>query len=392
MLRAIRIKLNPTPEQEILFWKSAGTARWAYNFYLSEKERVYHEYLNNGMNGKKDISGGEVRKYINNVLKKTTHKWLSEVGSNVMKQGVRDAEEAYRRYFNGMSGKPSFKSRRRSKISFYVNYESLKRMQGGFHGEKLGFVRTSQPLPKIRKGQKYSNPRISYDGKYWYLSIGYEAQEASKPELTGESLGIDLGVKDLAILSDGRVFKNINKTHEVRRLKKKLKREQRKASRRVRQNIKSYDKDHRPIWKRPLKECRNVERQNRKIKLLHKRINDIRTNYLHQTTTAIVKTKPSRIVMETLNVKGMMKNRHLSKAVAEEKFYEFKRQMQYKCETFGIELIEADRFYPSSKTCSRCGHIKRDLKLSDRTYVCPECGLVIDRDLNAAINLANYKV
>ena len=392
MLRAIRIKLNPTPEQEILFWKSAGTARWAYNFYLSEKERVYQEYLSNGMSGKKDITGSEVRKYINNVLKKTTHRWLSEVGSNVMKQGVRDGEEAYRRYFQGQSGKPSFKSKRRSKISFYVNYESLKRMQCGFHGEKLGFVRTSQPLPRIAKNQKYSNPRISYDGKYWYLSIGYEVKDKPKPKLSGETIGIDLGVKDLAILSDGRVYRNINKTHEVRRLKKKLRREQRKASRRVLQNIKGYDKNRRPIWKRPLRECRNVERQNRKIRLLYRRINNIRTNYLHQTTRAIVKTKPSRIVMETLNVKGMMKNRYLAEAIAAQKLYEFKRQMQYKCEELGIELIEADRFYPSSKTCSHCGYIKRDLKLKDRIYRCPECGLVIDRDLNAAINLANYSV
>lgn len=391
MLRAIRIKLNPTSEQEVLFWKSAGTARWAYNFYLSEKERVYQEYLANGT-GKKDITGGKVRKYINNVLKKTTHTWLSEVGSNVMKQGVRDAEEAFRRYFQGVSGKPSFKSRRRSKISFYVNYETLKRMQGGFHGEKLGFVRTSQPLPKIARNQKYINPRISYDGKYWYLSIGYEAKEIPKPELTDETIGIDLGVKDLAILSDGRVYRNINKTHEVRRLVKKLKREQRKASRRVLQNIKSYDKNRRPKWKRPLRECRNVERQNRKIRLLYRRINNIRTNYLHQTTTEIVKTKPSLIVMETLNVKGMMKNRHLSGAIAAQKLYEFKRQMQYKCEAFGIELLEADRFYPSSKTCSHCGYIKHDLKLKDRVYRCPVCGLVIDRDLNAAINLANYSV
>lgn len=392
MLRAIRIKLNPTPEQEVLFWKSAGTARWAYNFYLSEKERIYQEYLANGMSGQKDITGGEVRKYINNVLKKTTHRWLSEVGSNVMKQGVRDAEAAFRRYFQGLSGKPCFKSRRRSKISFYVNYESLKRMQGGFHGEKLGFVRTSQPLPKLLKGQKYSNPRISFDGKYWYLSIGYEAKDMPKPELSGETIGIDLGVKDLAILSDGRVYRNINKTHEVRRLKKKLRREQRKVSRRILQNIKGYDKNRRPIWKRPLKECRNVERQNRKIRLLYRRITNIRTNYMHQTTTAIVKTKPSRIVMETLNVRGMMKNRHLSEAIAAQKLYEFKRQMQYKCEALGIELIEADRFYPSSKTCSHCGNIKRDLKLKDRVYRCPECGLVIDRDLNAAINLANYSV
>ena len=391
MLRAIRIKLKPTPEQEVLFWKSAGTARWAYNFYLSEKERVYQEYLANGT-GKKDITGGEVRKYINNVLKKTTHTWLSEVGSNVMKHGIQDAEEAFRRYFQGLSGKPSFKSKRRSKISFYVNYETLRWMQGGFHGERLGFVRTSQPLPKIAKNCKYLNPRISYDGKYWYLSVGYEVKDMPKPDLSGEIIGIDLGVKDLAILSDGRVYRNINKTHEVRRLVKKLKREQRKASRRVLQNIKSYDKNRRPRWKRPLRECRNVERQNRKIRLLYRRINNIRTNYLHQTTTEIVKTKPSRIVMETLNVKGMMKDRHLSGAKAAQKLYEFKRQMQYKCEALGIELVEADRFYPSSKTCSHCGYIKRDLKLKDRIYRCPVCGLVIDRDLNAAINLASYSV
>ena len=339
MLRAIKIKLNPTPEQEVLFWKSAGTARWAYNFYLSEKERVYHEYVTNGT-GKKDITGGEVRKYINNILKKTTHQWLSEVGSNVMKQGVRDAEEAYRRYFHGISGKPSFKSRHRSKISFYVNYESLKRMQGGFHGEKLGFIKTSQPLPKIARTQKYSNPRISYDGKYWYLSIGYEVKDKPKPELSGETIGIDLGVKDLAILSDGKVYRNVNKTKEVRRLKKKLKREQRKVSRRILQNVKAYDKNRRPIWKRPLKECRNVERQNRKIRLLYRRINNIRTNYLHQTTRAIVKTKPSRIVMETLNVKGMMKNRHLAEAIAAQKLYEFKCQMRYKCEELGIERVQ----------------------------------------------------
>lgn len=390
MLRAIKIKLNPTPEQEVLFWKSAGTARWAYNFYLSEKERVYKEYLSNGMTGKKDITGAEVRKYINNVLKKTTHKWLSEVGSNVMKQGVKDAEEAYQRYFKKISGKPRFKSRRRSKISFYVNYESLSRRHGGFRGEKLGFVKTSQPLPKIAKNQKYSNPRITYDGKYWYLSIGYEAKEIEKTELSGKSIGIDLGIKNLAVLSDGKVYKNINKTHEVKRLEKKLKREQRRASRKLQKNIKSYDKNHRPIWERPLKECRNLERQNRKIKLVYKRINDIRTNYLHQTTRAIVKTKPSQIVMEKLNVSGMMRNRHLSKAIAEQKFYEFKRQIEYKSEEYGIKFVEVDRFYPSSKTCSHCGHIKSDLKLSDRTYKCPECGLIIDRDLNAAINLANY--
>lgn len=388
MLRAVKIRLLPTPEQEILFRKSAGTARWAYNYFLSENRRVYQEFLN-GKSETKSISEGKIRKYINNVLKRTTHKWLSEVSSNVMKQAVKDAAKASDEFFEGKKGYPKFKSRHKSKWSFYVNYESLKRLPNGFQGEKLGYVKTSEPLPKI-KG-KYKNPHISFDGKHWYLSIGYEVKP-QKIELTDESIGIDLGIKDLAILSTGKVYKNINKTRRIKQLKKRLRREQRKVSRKIEGNITKRDSRQRPIWKRPLNECKNIKRQNKRIRLIYKKLTDIRNNYLHQTTTEIVKTKPSRIVMEDLNVRGMMKNRHLSQAIAEQKFYEFKRQIKYKCEYYGIEFVEVGRFYASSKTCSHCGHIKTDLRLSDRIYQCPECGLVIDRDLNAAINLANYKL
>ncbi len=388
MQRAIKIRLLPTKEQEVLFWKSAGTARWAYNYFLETNEQAYRE-------GKR-ITEGEVRKYINNILKKTTHTWLNEVGSNVMKQGVKDAALALKRYIKGISDKPKFKSRRKSKISFYVNYESLKRTKNGFHGEKIGFVKTAASLPKIVKDKHYVNPRISYDGKHWYLSVGYEAVQ-NQVELTGESIGIDLGIKELAVISNqdaGRTkfYKNINKSVEVRRLEKKLRREQRKASRKLEANIKNYDAKRRPIWKRPLKECKNIQKQNDKIRILHKRLTDIRNNYLHQTTTEIVKTKPSRIIMEDLNVKGMMKNKHLAEAIAKQRFYEFKRQIQYKAEMLGIKIVEVDRWYASSKTCSHCGHIKKDLKLSDRIYICPICGAKLDRDLNAAINLANYKM
>ena len=387
MHRAVKIRLLPTREQEILFWKSAGTARWAYNYFLNANEQAYRE-------GRR-IAEGEVRKYINNVLKKTTHKWLKEVGSNVMKQGVKDAALALQKYIKGIAGKPRFKSRRKSRISFYVNYESLKREKNGFHGEKIGFVKTAVALPKIAKGRHYVNPRISFDGKYWYLSAGYEVHPV-QTELTGESIGIDLGVKELAVVSNQdasriKFYKNINKSAKVRRLEKTLKRAQRKASRKLEANTKSRDKNRSPIWKRPLRECRNIQRQNKSIQLLHKKLTDIRTNYLHQTTAEIVKAKPSQIVMEDLNVKGMMKNKHLSKSVAKQKFYEFKRQIQYKAEWYGIKVVEAGRFYASSKTCSHCGHIKKDLKLSDRTYTCPVCGTKLDRDLNAAINLANYK-
>lgn len=310
MLITKKIRLKPTTEQEILFRKSAGVSRWAYNFFLGENERIYREYIDNGKIGKKSISEGDVRKYINNVLKPTTHSWLKEVGSNVMKQGVKDASLALQRYFKGLSGKPKFKSKHKDRPSFYVNYESLSRKQGGFQGEKIGFVKTSEALPKLNKNEKYSNPRITFNGKYWYLSVGYEVQE-NTVELTDESLGIDLGVKDLAICSNGKVYKNINKTQRVKKLEKKLKREQRKLSRKIENNIQSYKSNRNPIYKRPLKECQNVQKQNRLIRNIHRKLANIRQNYLHQTTTEIVKTKPSRIVMESLNVSGMMKNKHL---------------------------------------------------------------------------------
>lgn len=384
-----KIRLKPTYEQEILFYKSAGVARWAYNYYLAENDRVYKEYISNGYIGVKFITEGEVRKYINNVLKPTTHTWLNEVGSNVMKQGVKDASDAYKRYFKGISNRPKFKSKHKSKLSFYVNYESLTKKQGGFRGEKIGYVKTCEDLPSIPKGTKYANPRISYDGVYWYLTVGYEVG-TKNIVLEDVSLGIDLGVKDLAICSNGKVYKNINKTKKVKQLKKKLKREQRKLSRKIENNIKEYKNNRVPVYERTLRDCANIQKQKQKVNHIYKKLNNIRTNYLHQVTTEIVKTKPSQIVMEDLNVKGMLKNKHLAKVIQEQSFYKFIRQIKYKTEMYGIKFVQVDRFYPSSKTCSRCGYVKCDLKLSDRIYVCDCCGLVIDRDYNASINLANY--
>ena len=391
MLRAIKIRLKPTKEQETLFWKSAGTARWAYNYFLSENERVYNEYLANGKKGKKYLSEAEVRKQINNVLKPTTHTWLKEVGSNVIKQAVKDANQAFQRFFKGLSKRPRYKAKHRVTPSFYVNYETLRKTKNGFRGEKMGVVRTTIPLPTLKEGEFYSNPRITHDGTYWYLSVGYEVPTVST-ELTTKSLGIDLGIKELAVVSNGKVYKNINKEKRIRSLEKRLNREQRKVSRMLRNNTKEYDKNNKPIWIRPLRECKNIQKQNAKIRKIYRKLTDIRENYLHQTTSEIVKTKPSRIVMEKLNVKGMMKNKHLAKAIAAQKFYEFIRQIKYKCEVRGIEFLQADRFYPSSKTCSCCGHIKKDLKLKDRVYHCEHCGLTIDRDYNASINLANYQL
>ena len=168
MFLAKKIRLIPTKEQEILFWKSAGTARWAYNYFLAENQRVYDEE-------KRYLSGNELRKYINNTLKKTTHTWLSEVNANVMKHGVMDAEKALQNYFKRIGNKPKFKNKHKSTPSFYVNYESLVAKNGGFHGERIGYVKTSEPLPKI-SDKHYVDPRITYDGKYWYLSISYKVE------------------------------------------------------------------------------------------------------------------------------------------------------------------------------------------------------------------------
>lgn len=384
MLISTKIKIIPTPEQETLFWKATGVARWAYNSYLGINETLYK--VSNATGYQKSISESAYRKLISSI-KKTMYPWLCDIGSNVFKQAVKDAALARERWFKGLSNKPKFKVKHKTKPSFYVNYESLKKTSVSFKGEKLGEVKLSYPLPKLPKGVKhYSNPRITYDGKYWYLSVGYPVRKY-QVQLTDEIIGIDLGIKELAVLSNGKVYSNINKTKRVRLLKKRLRRQKRCRSRKFEHNVKKRI-SNRPVYERPLRDCKNYQHQSQKIRVTERALSNIRNNYLHQTTTEIVKTKPFAVVLENLNVQGMMKNKHLSSAISEQKFYEFRRQITYKCKLYGIRVIIADRWYPSSKTCSNCGYHKKDLKLSERIYHCPVCGLNIDRDLNAAINLA----
>ncbi|MGL5649837.1 MAG: RNA-guided endonuclease InsQ/TnpB family protein [Clostridium sp.] len=370
MILAKKVRLYPSQLQEQKLWQSVGTARFIYNWTLARQEENYK-------NGGKFISDNDLRKEITG-LKKTELSWLKEVSNNVAKQSVKDACDSYKRFFKGLSDKPRFKSRRKSKKSFYNDNCKLKVKEGKLVNiEKIGWIKTNEQLPI---GVKYSNPRISYDNKYWYLSVGIE-QEEIQEELIDVSLGVDLGLKDLAICSDGKVYKNINKTYAVRKLEKKLRRLQRQVSRKYEQNKKGKE----------YVKTSNIIKLEKQIQLMHRRLANIRNNYLHQTTTSIVKTKPYRIVIEDLAISNMMKNRHLSKAISKQGFYEFRRQLEYKCKFRGIELAIADRWYPSSKTCSQCGEIKKDLKLKDRVYDC-SCGLNIDRDLNASINLSNYKL
>ena len=370
MILAKKVRLFPTEIQEEKLWQSVGTARFIYNWTLAKQEENYK-------NGGKFISDGVLRKEITK-LKKTELSWLNEVSNNVAKQAVKDACNAYKRFFKGKANKPKFKSRKRSKKSFYNDNIKLKIKENKLVNiEKVGWIKTNEQLPI---DVKCRNPRISYDNKYWYISVGIEHEEI-KDKLTDVSLGVDLGIKELAICSNGTVYKNINKTYLVRKTEKRLKRLQKKVSRKYEQNKKGKE----------YVKTKNIIKLEKQIQLVHRKLANIRNNYLHQTTTSIVKTKPYRIVVEDLNVKGMMKNRHLSKAVAKQCFYEFKRQIEYKCKFRGIDLVIANRFYPSSKTCSQCGKIKPDLRLSDRIYKC-ECGLSTDRDLNASINLSRYKL
>ena len=370
MILAKKVRLYPSEIQEQKLWQSVGTARFIYNWTLSRQEENYK-------NGGKFISDNELRKEITK-LKKNELSWLNEVSNNVSKQAVKDGCDAYKRFFKGLSDKPRFKSRRKSKKSFYNDNWKLKVKDGKFVNiEKVGWIKTNEQIPI---GVKYSNPRISYDNKYWYISVGIE-QEEIQEELTGVSLGIDLGLKEFAICSNGKVYKNINKSYVVRKIEKRLKRLQKQVSRKYQQNKKGKE----------YVKTKNIIKLEKQIQQVHRRLANIRSNYIHKTTTSIVKTKPYRVVIEDLNVKGMMKNKHLSDAIRKQGFYEFKRQLEYKCKFRGIELVVADRFYPSSKTCSQCGEIKKDLKLKDRVYKC-SCGLSIDRDLNASINLSRYKL
>ena len=369
MILGRKVRLCPTNEQEQQLWKSVGTARFIYNWTLARQEENYK-------NGGKFISDNDLRKEIT-ILKKTEeYKWLNEVSNNVAKQAVKDACNAYKNFFKGLTDRPRFKSRRKSKPSFYNDTSKLKVKPNMVLIEKVGWVKIAEQIPM---DVKYTNPRVSFDGKYWYIAVGTEKKQPVV-ELTDESIGIDVGIKDLAICSNGMTFKNINKTKKVKKLKKTLKRKQRQCSKKYEMN-----KEGRKFVK-----TSNIIKLEKQIRLIHRRLSNIRNNHLHQATTKIVKTKPSRVVMETLNIKGMMKNKHLSKAIAEQCLYDFKVKLKYKCEFNGIEFVEADKWYPSSKTCSECGHIKSRLSLSERTYICEDCGVVIDRDYNASINLSRY--
>ena len=389
MIKALKVKLYPTKKQEELMWKSASVARFSYNWGLNYLNNYYEE-------NKKSLSIGNLRKIFTEIRKSEEYKWLREVSSEIPQQALKDLGDSFQRFFKKESDYPKFKKKGKCQTSFFHLNNKFIVEDNYIKLEKIGYVKMKDegrlPVGNYKKEKiKVLNPRIKHNGKFWYLVLAFECEDDEKEELTGESVGIDLGIKDLAIVSNiEKPFKNINKSKEMRRLNKKLKRLQRRVSRKYNmlKNGKVFEKGQRLI------KTQNIIKLERKIKLVHKRIVDIRLNHIHQTTNAIVKTKPSRVVVEDLNVKGMMKNKHLAKAISEQCFNKFIAILSHKCKWKGIELIKADRFFPSSKICSCCGTIKKDLRLKDRTYICinDKCNLVMDRDKNASFNLAKYKL
>ena len=367
MLLAKKIRILPTLEQEVQLWKTSGVARWAHNYVVASK------------NEEPDLKEGDLRKRITQLKKNEEYAWLNEVGNEAIKQSVIDCFKSCRK-----RGRARFHKKATTRPSFHLNHATLRRVDS-FHiqCEKLGHVKTAESFPILPSDQKYySNPTISYDNKYWYISVCIE-QEVSIPEYYTNPVGIDLGIKDLAIIATDneyiRTFSSINKKTRVKKLERKLRRYQRKLSRQ--RSMKPSVTD--PTY------LKNYQKTKKKIQMIHRTLTNIRDNYLHQVTTWVVKTKPSAIVLEDLMVKNMMKNRHLAKAIRDQKFYTFRTMIKYKAAKLSIPVILADLFHPSSKTCHNCGCVKRNLSLSERTFTCKECGYSMDRDINAAMNLAH---
>ena len=374
-LKSFKTEINPTEEQKVKIRKTIGTCRFIYNFYLAHNKDL-HE------NGEKFMSSNKFRGWLNNeyLPDHPEYSWIKEAYSKAVTQAVNNGQTAFTRFFNHESNFPNFKKKGRSDVKMYFVKNNPKDCCCERHRIKipsLGWVRIKEKgyIPTTKDGYVIKSGYVSIKADRYYVSVLVEIPDNKIANNSNEGIGIDLGLKDLAIISNGKTYKNINKSAKLKKLEKQLIRGQRSLSRKY-ENSKKGESTQRA----------NIQKQKIKVQKLYQKIDNIRTDYINKTIAEIVKTKPSYITIEDLNVKGMMKNRHLSKAVASQKFYEFRIKLQAKCNENGIELRVVDRWYPSSKTCHCCKNIKKDLRLSDRIFKC-DCGYIEDRDFNAALNL-----
>ena len=383
MLKSFKTEMNPTEEQKVKIRKTIGTCRYVYNFYLAHNKELFEK-------GEPFMSGKSFSVWLNNeyLPKHPEYSWIKEVSSKSVKHSIECGCTAFSRFFKHQSAFPNFKKKGKSDVKMYF----VKNNPGDCRCERhriniptLGWIRIKEKgyIPTTKDGYVIKSGSVSMKAGRFYVSALVEIPDPEITDPKNEGIGIDLGLKEFAICSNGRTYKNINKSARLKKIEKHLIREQRSLSRKY-ENLKKGESTQRA----------NIQKQKLKVQKLHHKLDLIRTDYINKTIAEIVKTKPSYITIENLTVSGMMKNRHLSKAVASQKFYEFRVKLQAKCHENSIEFRVADRWYPSSRICHGCGCIKKDLKLSDRTYRCG-CGYVEDRDLNAALNLrdaATYEV
>ena len=375
LLKSFKTEINPSEEQKVKIHKTIGTCRFIYNFYLVHNKELYDK-------GEKFMSGKSFSVWLNNeYLPQNPDKlWIKEVSSKSVKHSIENGCIAFTRFFKHQSAFPNFKKKGKSDVKMYFVKNNPKDCRCERHRiniPSLGWVRIKEKgyIPTTKDGYVIKSGTVSMKADRYYVSVLVEILNNKIANNSNAGIGIDLGLKDFAIVSNGKTYKNINKSARLKKLEKQLIREQRSLSRKY-ENLKKGESTQKT----------NIQKQRLKVQKLHYRIDNIRTDYINKTIAEIVKIKPSYITIEDLNVKGMMKNRHLSKAVASQKFYEFRAKLQAKCNENGIELRVVDRWYPSSKTCHCCGTVKKDLKLSDRIFKC-SCGYVEDRDFNAALNL-----
>ena len=388
LLKSYKTEINPTQEQIQIINKTIGVCRFVYNFYIVHNKEMYQQE-------KKFISGMDFSKWLNNefIPNNPEYNWIKDVSSKSVKQSIMNADKAFKRFFKHQFGFPKFKKKNKSDVKMYfVKTDKKAIIQCERHRIKvptLGWVRLKEKgyIPTNPNTHIIKSGTISKHAGRYYISVLVEIPDCIKTsQNNNEGIGIDLGLKEFAVVSNGDVYKNINKTANIKKIEKKLKREQRRLSRKY-ESLKQRLKNN----KKGDATRQNIYKQLSKVQKLYQRINNIRTDYINKFVNNMVKTKPSYITIEDLNVSGMMKNRHRAKSVASQKFYETRIKLKSKCEENGIELRIADRWFPSSKICHECGCIKKDLKLSDRTYIC-ECGYINDRDLNAALNLRDTKI
>ena len=379
LLKSFKTEINPTEEQKARIRRTIGTCRYVYNFYLGHNKALHD-------NGEKFMTGKDFSLWLNNeyIPDNPDKTWIREVYSKAVKKSIEDGCTAFTRFFKHQSDFPKFKKKGKSDVKMYFVRNNPKDCQCERHRLKiptLGWVRIKEKgyIPTTKDGYMIRSGTVSVKAGRFYVSVLVEIPDINIDNNSNEGIGIDLGLKDFAIVSNGKTYRNINKSAGLKKLEKQLIREQRSLSRKY-ENLKKGESTQRA----------NIQKQKLKVQKLHHKMDNIRTDHINKTIAEIVKTKPSYITIEDLNVKGMMKNRCLSKAVASQKFYEFRTRLKAKCDENGIELRVADRFYPSSKICHHCGSVRKNLKLSDRIYRC-ECGYVADRDLNAALNLKDTK-